>query len=238
MNSWESWKHQYRKQIEHIAGYEERFVDDVLRKLPNISPSDVVPQYHFIDDKGGNRYIDFVILNEEKGFHLPIELDGTYKDIHHHRWKDFLERQNSLITKFGIVLRFSNHQMLTDSGNVIYKIHNTLRQQATSKISKERTVVERNKLVQVYERKLKKVAEEQGKSINVAQELNELKIAIERINEKETQGPQVSLMNRYVKWTILSIVAVGVLSVGARQDHYKLELLSEEAIRSMSNHLL
>ena len=84
MNSWESWKHQYRKQIEHIAGYEERFVDDVLRKLPNISPSDVVPQYHFIDDKGGNRYIDFVILNEEKGFHLPIELDGTYKDIHHH----------------------------------------------------------------------------------------------------------------------------------------------------------
>lgn len=112
MNNWKSWKIKYSKQIEHVAGYEEAFVDRVLSQIPEISPDDVIPQYHFVDDYNGNRYIDFMILNKAKGYYLPIELDGTYKDVNHQKWKDFLVRQNSLITKFGIVLRFSNKQML------------------------------------------------------------------------------------------------------------------------------
>lgn len=129
MRNWKKWKRKYREEIKHIAGYEETFVDRVLCRVPELTPDDVIPQYHFIDDSGGNRYIDFMIINRSKGYCLPIELDGTYKDVDHHKWKDFLVRQNSLVTKFGVVLRFSNKQMFEEPNLVIAKISQTLNAQ-------------------------------------------------------------------------------------------------------------
>lgn len=132
--NWNEWKIKHKDDLAHIAGFEEKFVDNVLSKINLIAPEDVVPQYHFLDSKGGNRYIDFMILNESKGYCLPIELDGLAKMItdnrEYQKFNDFLERQNALIAKFGVVLRYSNKKMLNESYSVIKEITDTLNRQA------------------------------------------------------------------------------------------------------------
>ncbi|WP_061038152.1 hypothetical protein [Vibrio coralliirubri] len=181
MLSWKSWKQKYSRQIDHVAGYEEAFVDKILSQIPEITPEDVFPQYHFIDDNGGNRYIDFMIKNESKGFYLPIELDGTYKDIDHQRWKDFLIRQNSLITKFGIVLRFSNKQMLWDSSNVITKIRNTLHVQAQNQATEDSKEKERDNLVSWYNKELSKLEDSNINSNDITKQIQELRSLVEEL---------------------------------------------------------
>ncbi|WP_394145696.1 hypothetical protein [Vibrio atypicus] len=130
MTNWASWKQKYKKELWHIAGFEEIFVDKVLSQIPQITPSDVTPQYRFVDSTGKSRYIDFIIINKAKGYLLPIELDGFSKDKRHVEWIDFLKRQNDLITQFGIVLRFSNKQMFDDPIDIVRKIQQTLKLQS------------------------------------------------------------------------------------------------------------
>lgn len=132
--NWHEWKLKHKDDLAHIAGFEEKFVDNVLSKIKLITPQDVVPQYHFLDGKGGNRYIDFMIINQSKGYRLPIELDGLAKMItdsrDYQKFNDFLERQNALVAKFGLVLRYSNKKMLNESYSVIKEITDTLNRQA------------------------------------------------------------------------------------------------------------
>lgn len=139
MNSWPQWKARYREEIYHEQGFEEVFVDKVLSKLNNVEPSDVLPQFHFVDDKRKNRYIDFMIINQEKGYLLPIELDGAQKDTNHAKWNDFLSRQNALITRFNTVLRFTNLQMFNQPYDVIKQINSALEKQANAKTQQETT---------------------------------------------------------------------------------------------------
>jgi len=181
MSCWLNWKKKYSKQIKHVVGYEEAFVDKILSQIPEISPDDVTPQYHFSDDSGGNRYIDFMVLNKAKGYYLPIELDGTYKDVDHHRWKDFLVRQNSLITKFGIVLRFSNKQMLWEPRNVIQKIQQTLAIQASNKVTDVSKQKERENLVSWYKDKLAEMETNSNKNDNLSIQVSELRNLIEEV---------------------------------------------------------
>lgn len=49
INSWEDWKLHYHDELNHIVGYEKRFVDTILQKIPELSHQDVVPQYHFVE---------------------------------------------------------------------------------------------------------------------------------------------------------------------------------------------
>ena len=49
--------------MQHPVDFEERFVIDILKKINGLKPEDVIPQYHFTDFDGGNRYIDFCIKN-------------------------------------------------------------------------------------------------------------------------------------------------------------------------------
>lgn len=181
MNDWNQWKIKYKKQIEHVAGYEEAFVDTVLANIPEVVPDDVIPQYHFSDDNGKNRYIDFMIINKAKGYYLPIELDGTYKDTDHQRWKDFLNRQNSLITKFGIVLRFSNRQMLFDSESIIEKISHTLYIQSTKKVTEESKIFERQQLKEWFENKIQELEDSKHGQRLIESEINQLKVLVEEI---------------------------------------------------------
>lgn len=137
MKTWTQWKYEYKDKIQHIAGFEEKFVDTVLSKTPGINPDDVIPQYHFTDDKGKSRFIDFMILNSFKGYCLPIELDGYDKMVgngaEYFKFNDFLERQNALIARFGILLRYSNKRMLNDSASIIKEIRDTLQRQEQHK---------------------------------------------------------------------------------------------------------
>lgn len=136
---WQQWKYINKEKIQHIAGYEEKFVDEILSKIPEITPDDVIPQYHFTDSKNGNRYIDFMILNKSKGYSLPIELDGysKLKNQIYEKFNDFLERQNDLIQQFGIVLRYTNKKAFNQTHTVITEIRQALKDQATQKILKK-----------------------------------------------------------------------------------------------------
>ncbi len=129
MTNWTAWKQRHKKELWHVAGYEELFVNKVLSQIPQISPSDVTPQYRFVDSTGKPRYIDFMIINKAKGYQLPIELDGLDKDKEHAKWNDFLKRQNDLISQFGTVLRFSNKQMFDDPIYIIREIQKALSSQ-------------------------------------------------------------------------------------------------------------
>ena len=119
-------KAKYHRELEHIAGYEEKFVDLVLMNIPNLQPTDVIPQYHFKDSSGKNRYIDFMIISQHKNWLLPIELDGYAKMVgngnDYERFTDFLERQNDVIKIFGKIFRFSNKEFLTKPKGVINTI--------------------------------------------------------------------------------------------------------------------
>lgn len=124
--NWQQWKAKYHRELEHIAGYEEKFVDLVLMNIPNLQPTDVIAQYHFKDSDGKNRYIDFMIISQHKNWLLPIELDGYAKMVgngnDYERFQDFLSRQNDVIKIFGKVFRFSNKDFLTKSKEVINTI--------------------------------------------------------------------------------------------------------------------
>ena len=178
--TWEEWKKKYHKELDHPAGYEEQFVTVVLSKIPEISPSDVIPQYHFTDSKGKSRYIDFMIRNNEKNWLLPIELDGYAKMIgngnEYYRFNDFLERQNSLIGQFNLVLRYSNYKMLTYPNDIISEIKNVLELQQKRKNIKS---LDGNKLMDEYKKilgeiikELQKTGEKIQKSDILVQELN------------------------------------------------------------------
>lgn len=124
--NWQQWKAKYHRELEHIAGYEEKFVDLVLMNIPNLQPTDVIPQYHFKDSSGKNRYIDFMIISQHKNWLLPIKLDGYAKMVgngnDYERFTDFLERQNDIIKIFGKIFRFTNKEFLTKPKGVINTI--------------------------------------------------------------------------------------------------------------------
>lgn len=128
--NWNDWKHQYAKELEHIADYEEMFVDKILSQITWLYPNEVIPQYHFKDNNGKNRYIDFMIINETKGYKLPIELDGYAKMVgngnDYERFNDFLYRQNEIIRLYGTILRFSNRQMQYETKRVIQTVSQAL----------------------------------------------------------------------------------------------------------------
>ncbi|MPX08569.1 hypothetical protein CPI25_05730, partial [Moraxella catarrhalis] len=98
-NNWQQCKYYYHEQLKHPAGFEEMFADRVLSQVTGLTPSDVIPQYHFVDDEGGNRYIDFMVLNEAKGYHLAIELDGLTKIQSGHNTLDYERYQDMCVRR-------------------------------------------------------------------------------------------------------------------------------------------
>lgn len=141
VSEWDNWIAKNTKNLEHPAGYELQFVNEVLRKISIIKPSDVIAQYYFKDNAGKNRYIDFYIKNDNQKLNLPIELDGFWKVKNYNDFNDMMSRQNSIITQFKILLRYTNRQMQDSPDNIIKEIETILRMQVleqdTTKIENE-----------------------------------------------------------------------------------------------------
>lgn len=125
--AWEIWITANLDNLAHPADYERMFVEQILAEIPEIEPSDVIAQFPFVDDQGKNCRIDFAIRNAAKGFDLMIELDGASKDTDSAHWRDYLERQNSILLWHGNLLRFSNRCMFDQSDRVIATIVRGLR---------------------------------------------------------------------------------------------------------------
>ena len=158
--NWDEWIAENRKQIEHIAGYEENFVRTILAKIPEIRPEDVTAQYHFRDSNGGNRYIDFMISNQSKGYQLPIELDGYWKVNNYRDFNDMLERQNDLMAIYGVLLRYTNNKMNHEPDKVVIEIRKTLELQSKNQLSQKTVEKQNQQRVDEYQQELNQLKNE------------------------------------------------------------------------------
>lgn len=158
--NWNEWISINKKKIEHVAGFEEMFVRNVLAKIPEIEPSDVIAQFHFSDSNGGNRYIDFMILNHSKGYQLPIELDGYWKVTDYHHFNDMLERQNDLVSIYGILLRYTNKKMEKYPDHIIREIRNKLDLQSKDQLSQKMIQEENQHRANEYQYELDQMKDE------------------------------------------------------------------------------
>lgn len=175
--NWEEWIVANKKEIEHVAGYEEQFVRYILAKIPEIKPEDVIAQYHFRDSNGRNRYIDFMILNKSKGYKLPIELDGYWKVQTYQEFDDMLKRQNDLVKLYGVLLRYTNKKMELNPRGIIEEIRNTLHLQSTNQLSEKVTKEQTAKRFEEYQSQLatykKQLAEQKRKEQEQAKKFKE-----------------------------------------------------------------
>ncbi len=232
MLTWEQWKEINSDKIQHIVGYEERFVDEILSKIPKITPSDVIAQYHFIDANQRNRYIDFMIKNDVKGYSLPIELDGYDKlnNKGYARFNDFLERQNDLIQLFGIVLRYTNKKAFLEQQKVIDEISQALKTQSSQKVTEQTKQEQINLLIAEYEEKIALFENEKRdgfeKLSNPSKELEQAKTELELFklarmeefnqlqnqinNVKQEQSQQLSSIKRHI-YLIMGVVAIALI---------------------------
>lgn len=221
--NWNTWQERYCKQLKHVVGFEKAFVQKVLMNVPNLTYSDVIPQYHFVDDKGGNRYIDFMIINQSKGYCLPIELDGYAKMVgngeEYHRFNDFLERQNAIVKLFGLVLRYSNKKMLNEPDSIINEISHTLNLQANNKSTEVIKQQQVTQLMTTYDEQIKELKQQNNTDIESL--VSELRKEISSIKKQQIVKPVEVSPQYYVEesnnkyWYIfigLGLVAVAILA--------------------------
>lgn len=166
MMDWETWIAANKDNLKHIAGFEEQFVRTVLTRIEDIEPEDVKTQYHFRDAHGGNRYIDFMIINESKGFLLPIELDGHWKALSYHEFDDMLSRQNALLREYGVLLRYTNKTMLNHPNQIINEIKYTLDLQSKNQLTKQIVDKQTAKRIDDYQKELELIKQQQAEQAN------------------------------------------------------------------------
>lgn len=176
MQTWENWLDSNRKLMQHPVDFEERFVIDILKKINGLKPEDVIPQYHFTDFDGGNRYIDFCIKNAEKGYFLSIELDGRFK-FQNDLLEKTLERQNALVANVGTLVRYANTTWLNNPNRVINEIQTILYKQKIKHMNDAESRKQIQKSLSDYQKELLEVKELSIKN-NHEQELKKLNSAI------------------------------------------------------------
>ncbi|MBP9786819.1 MAG: hypothetical protein KBC72_04445 [Acinetobacter sp.] len=139
MKEWEQWISINKPKLIHVANFEERFVREILARIPEITPNDVTAQYHFQFPNGSNGYIDFCIKNDSKGYFVSIELDGAWK-ANASDFAALLERQNVMMaSRIGSLLRFANSTWLGKSDQTIQTIRKVLEDQHKAFIGKVST---------------------------------------------------------------------------------------------------
>lgn len=192
--TWDEWLVSNKQNIKHVADFEEQFVNSVLRRIPEVKPEYVKSQFYFTDNKGGNRYIDFMIIDNQKGYQLPIELDGLWKVKNYDDFNDMLERQNALITKYGILLRFTNKQMFNESNNVIKSIKDVLSLQQQKLSTESLAMAKMQETILEYKKKLDELnealrVEKMNNQTSNNEELESIKKTLQDLQNKVNHQP-------------------------------------------------
>ena len=239
MNAWNEWKQRNRAKLnEHPYGYEEMFVNMVLMQIGEIQPADVISQYHFCDDSGKNRYIDFVIENKSKNWLLPIELDGYSKmQMGYEKFDDFLVRQNALIKRFSIVLRYSNNKFRDYPTLVIREIKETLILQQQGKIISRPAIERLNEEIEKLKQFLAKTKQESDKKIIKIIENHEKQIKIfeEKENELKSIGDLLQAKKLYDKYLSMETRILSKLDNVLIQRDFESFISSGYTLSSLDN---
>lgn len=192
-DNWQQWKWHYREQLQHPAGYEEMFVDSVLSRVKGITPSDVIPQYHFKDSNGKNRYIDFLISNKQKGIHLAIELDGLTKlhnvngSLDYNSYNDLWQRQNDLVTQVGKLFRFTNKQMFNETALVIAKIESELTRQANIALQQQKQMLSYQNQMAMLKQQNTELKSANEQNHQVMQMIQQLQAKIDELSQEQAK---------------------------------------------------
>lgn len=198
MQTWEEWVAFNQDKMKHPVDFEEKFVLNILTKIELISPADVTPQYHFLDLSGGNRYIDFLIKNEEKGYFLSIEIDGRGKFTHDYL-ESTLERQNSLVAQVGTLVRYANKTWLENPEKVIKEISLVLSNQNTKYLNEKQHTDKLQDTLLSYQEQLRKIEKIRDKSPIVEDEITQLKSTVSdlkiKLNETSNNNDQIETIN-------------------------------------------
>ncbi len=117
------------------SDYEVLFVSTVLTHVSRLDPNSLVAQYPFKDDRGGNRYCDFVI-REGADLRVAIEIDGYDKTgrgqgMTRSEFLDWQIRQSSLVSQGWRVLRFANIQVRDEPRRCAELLNLLLREERT-----------------------------------------------------------------------------------------------------------
>lgn len=156
--------------------FEQRFVQDVLTRVPDLDFSAVAAQYQFTDDRGRPRRCDFVI-REGTGVRIAIEVDGydkrgTGTGMSRGDFLDWQRRQASLVAQGWRVIRFANVDVRDQSARCAELLGLLLRDER-SKESHSRNLEQRiRELEAAGERK---VAEERARYGQERTELEQLR---------------------------------------------------------------
>jgi hypothetical protein len=115
-SGWDDFVAQHRS-IWDESPFELKFVELVLRRVPNLSPSIVRPQAPFTAASGLRHRMDFAIV-EEPYVHIALEVDGWDKTgrgtgMTQEEFGAFLQRQSELTSQRWDLLRFSNRTFMT-----------------------------------------------------------------------------------------------------------------------------
>lgn len=131
--SWREFDALHGSYIKKSSTYEYLFLTEVIFKIPEIHPEDLVAQYKFFDDNGKMRFVDYVILI---GGHpaIAIEVDGYDKTgsgtgMNMEEWSNFMYRQNQIVMKGMTLLRFANRDFSNDPRRAISLIKKAMQQQ-------------------------------------------------------------------------------------------------------------
>lgn len=187
---WYTFKETHKNAFSQSYGFEELFVDNVLSKIKGLTPHDVIPQYHFTDGKGKNRYVDFMIINKSKSWLVPIELDGYAKMVgngqEYHKFTDFLERQNAMIKEFGLVLRYPNKTVRDNPQIVIHEIMDTLQRQTAQKQTKDIQEKHQQDIIADYEKQIKRLKAKERKDSEAGQVNQEMLVMMRQMQNELT----------------------------------------------------
>ncbi len=112
--------------------YESDFAQQVLRRVPGLSPRHVRPQQGFRDAQGRSYRMDFAIV-EEPFVHIALEVDGYDKTgrgsgMTRTEFENFLARQAELTAQGWHVLRFANSRFARNPDESVRFIELTLRE--------------------------------------------------------------------------------------------------------------
>lgn len=217
VTDWQSFKLRFSEQIKHIVGFEEMFIDNILANIPEISALDVIPQYHFKDETG-NRYIDFMIINKDKGWCLPIELDGYSKMVgngnEYNIFNDFLTRQNAIIKQFGLVLRYTNKTMINNPKNIINEIRDTLHKQANKQSIDEVEKRHRQALISDYHKEIEELRAFKKQTINQNQDIkaisNQINDIQQQLNNRNAEIDTEEERSFNWFWIIIILILAGI----------------------------
>ncbi|MFB6349644.1 hypothetical protein ACFBZI_09440 [Moraxella sp. ZJ142] len=244
--NWFEWKQHYHRQLNHPADFERMFVDKVLSKIAIINADDVIPQYHFVDSRGKNRYVDFMVINPTKGYLLAIELDGltklqdANKQLNYDSYQDLWYRQNELMRKIGVLFRYTNKDMLHNSKQVIQEIHDELVRQAMNKASQYYEKQQREELeYQLEQYKQRGLEQEQTNSHldqiarrmaqlenHLASQQYQQQVPVQPVQPIQVNKPSIA-WDKLMIGAVLAMVLLGVIGLSTMSNNKPVEPITD-----------